>query len=207
MTNIPSADNIVTDIIHNLSDNPNESGMSAEALKNAFDTGSSNIKTYLQGLETVLQNNFNELDGLTATSRILSLVYPVGSIYLSTKNTNPSTFIGGTWTQLKNAFLFATNATSGDKGTGSGTGTNTGSTTLNANQIPSHSHNFGKYIPASTASWHGEDGGNLSGTQGTYIYSNRGNASSITGTQNTGGGQGHTHTVPYIEVYVWKRTS
>ena len=30
-------------------------------------------------------------------SQIINIVYPVGSIYMSVNNTNPSTFIGGTW--------------------------------------------------------------------------------------------------------------
>jgi len=32
-----------------------------------------------------------------APSQIIDIVYPVGSIYISVNNTNPSTFIGGTW--------------------------------------------------------------------------------------------------------------
>lgn len=32
-----------------------------------------------------------------APSQIINIVYPVGSIYMSVNNTNPSTFIGGTW--------------------------------------------------------------------------------------------------------------
>ena len=31
------------------------------------------------------------------TSQILNLVYPVGSIYSTVNNVNPSSFLGGTW--------------------------------------------------------------------------------------------------------------
>lgn len=38
---------------------------------------------------------------------LLSSVYPIGSIYMSISPTEPSTLFGGTWTQIKDAFLFA----------------------------------------------------------------------------------------------------
>jgi len=37
----------------------------------------------------------------------LAQLYPVGSIYLSVNDTNPGTFIGGTWERLKDQFLLA----------------------------------------------------------------------------------------------------
>lgn len=38
---------------------------------------------------------------------IFSLMYPIGSVYISLYNANPSVLFGGTWTQLKDAFLLA----------------------------------------------------------------------------------------------------
>lgn len=37
--------------------------------------------------------------------KILDLAYPVGTIYISTSNVNPSTFLGGTWTTIQDRFL------------------------------------------------------------------------------------------------------
>lgn len=38
---------------------------------------------------------------------LLEVVYPIGSIYESTKSTSPSQLIGGTWKQITEKFLFA----------------------------------------------------------------------------------------------------
>lgn len=188
-TSIPSADDIVTNVIQSLSDNPNESGLSAEELKVAFDQSASNIKTYLQSLETALETKF-------------AGVYPVGSIYMSVNNVNPSTLFGGTWERIQDKFLLS----AGDTYTAGDTG-GAATVTLTSSQIPSHTHNFGKSVPSSTAAWYGEDGGSIGGTTGTYVYAKRGTTSTITATQNTGGGQAHNNMPPYLVVYVWKRIS
>lgn len=142
--------------------------------------------------------------------------YPIGSIYMSVNNINPSNFFGGTWEQIKDRFLLScgdtySNGSTGGSSTSGGPNTNvTGSTTLNINQIPSHSHGI-KLEYGTTA--------NLSiapDTDGRYQQvTNRSNyAYQVYGIENKGGGQGHTHTLnnhthscmpPYLAVYIWKR--
>ena len=52
--------------------------------------------------------NFQVADGLATAiynknkKTICNLIYPVGAIYESTSNTNPSTYFGGTWKQIFN---------------------------------------------------------------------------------------------------------
>ena len=93
------------------------------------------------------------------------MVYPIGSIYTSTKNVSPASFIGGTWTPIKDTFLLC----AGDKykaGSTGGSSTKTvplavhnhrftpaGSVSSNANSvdgghthtIPNHSHDVSLY--------------------------------------------------------------
>ena len=141
---------------------------------------------------------------VTATDTITNIIYPVGSIYISYKSTSPATLFGGKWEQLKNHFLFATNATSGDKGGyGNGTGTSSGSTTLTAAQsgLPSHQHALQNANPGgTTVGWT---------NYGVDAITNKGYTGNVR-TGYTGGlsaSEGHTHTIPYIEVYVWRRTA
>lgn len=38
---------------------------------------------------------------------LLEAIYPIGTVYISTVNTSPSSLIGGTWTQITDAVLRA----------------------------------------------------------------------------------------------------
>ena len=72
-------------------------------------------------------------------------IYPVGSIYMSMNNTNPSTLFGGTWEQIQSGkMLQSTTTNSGVTGgqasvsyTPSGS---VGGTALTVAQIPAHTH-------------------------------------------------------------------
>lgn len=145
-------------------------------------------------------------------------VWPIGSIFMSIYPTNPSTYFGGTWVKLSGGFIYASTATSGTKGeSGNGSGTavsaatgNTGSTTLTVSQIPAHTHDLPAYH-INTGSY------SATGAELTYKdYSTTAwpAVAQSWGQSTAGGGQGHTHTlgshthnVPYIVVYVWKRTA
>ena len=52
--------------------------------------------------------DWEELPALQGNpEEFINLVYPVGSIYLSTNNTNPGTLFGGSWEQIQDRFLLA----------------------------------------------------------------------------------------------------
>lgn len=138
---------------------------------------------------------------------------PIGSIFLTVSNDNPSKYFGGTWEKISGGFLYGcTNSIDNNTSTGVNTSAagsgNTGSTTLTIDQIPSHNHYI--YAMTGSAQWAvgylwsraaGPEGGNSEGGQRGSVY-----------TRNTGGGKGHTHSlsnhshvVSHIGVWVWKR--
>ena len=72
---------------------------------------------------------------------IWQVVYPIGSVYITTVNASPAILFGGTWEQIKGRFLFAAE----DAGTGAIVTGDTGGSktaTLTLDQIPSHTHSF-----------------------------------------------------------------
>lgn len=132
--------------------------------------------------------------------KLFDLVYPVGSVYMSTNSTSPETLFGGKWTKIEGRFLWATVNTPMRTG-GSGT----------------HSHSAGSLVACydpknyySNALFRVKNvngGWTLSG----YMSESRG--------WNDGGGSagrgieviGNTSSVetypPYFEVYMWYRTA
>jgi hypothetical protein len=141
-------------------------------------------------------------------------IYPIGSIYMSVNNVNPSTIFGGTWTQIKDRFLLACGDTYNNGATGgvasnpytpAGTVSNT---TLNINQIPSHTHGVPTYGFNKAA-----------GTEaGAGVTDNPSIIQGYVDTQAVGGGQPHNHGFsgtattfdnmpPYLAVNVWVRTA
>lgn len=83
---------------------------------------------------------------------LLDIVYPVGSIYITTNATSPADSIGGTWTQIKNCLL----AASGNIYNSAG-GYN-GNDMLSSVAMPEHQHqvvawNSGQQTYSKVAFW------------------------------------------------------
>ena len=134
--------------------------------------------------------NADQLEGYTVNT-LLKLIYPVGSIYMSTVNTSPSTFITGTtWTQLENRFLLG----AGSSYTAGATG-GEATHTLTVDEIPSHSH--------TTPIYYNSNSGTVTANRASYANQ----SSSKIPTESTGGGQAHNNMPPYLVVYMWERTT
>lgn len=138
-------------------------------------------------------------DGVSPSiSSIVDVIYPVGSIYMSVNNTNPGTFLSGTWQQIQDTFLLAAGSTYAAGSTG-GSAThkhrtpfiashNSTDTALRLNRALADEwvyqqaaiSNTPKFNNAGNVSWGGND----------IIYTS------------------DTSTLPpYLAVYVWKRIS
>lgn len=152
--------------------------------------------------------------------------YPVGSIYMSINDTNPSLLFGGEWVQLKDRFLLGAgvNYSRGEDNEHSVGGE--ASHTLTENEMPSHNHTQAKhshspgssrkFLTAPSGSTWGEvQGANVSGSGWHYIgtsnksnfdvyVSNSGEATPAI--NKTGGGKAHNNMPPYLIVYMWQRT-
>ena len=130
---------------------------------------------------------------LAANFGIIDALYPVGTIYQSTKPTDPSTFLGGTWTALTGRVLVGA-------GTDFPAGTTGGSAThkLTASELPAS-------IPFSGVN----DGTTVTDEMGNYypkIYQDK--KSNWQGNFTvTGGGQPMSIMDPYRSVYMWERTA
>lgn len=144
----------------------------------------------------------------------LSKVYPVGSIYMSTVNVSPASFLGGDWQPIKDTFLLA----AGNTYTAGNTGGAATHTLTNA-QLP----NITGTIYAGTGNTGASAGGYgpfrsasgafsfRSGDARQYGYptnrtafpdSNRGYAYVDF---SIGSGNSHNNMPPYLVVYIWKR--
>lgn len=144
-------------------------------------------------------------------STILNAAYPIGSIYISINNTNPSTYFGGTWVAWGSGRVpVGVNTSDSNFNTVEKTG-GSSNVTLSVSQMPTHSHEFIEGV-----TWHwGTSSGNIY-MDGVTV---RAGQSPSTGnppfsmqntwvrTQNSGEGGSHTNLQPYITCYMWKRTA
>ena len=68
-----------------------------------------------------------------SASKLLDIIYPVGSIYMSMNNIDPSALFGGTWRQIDDNRFLLCSSTSMQTG---------GSTKIKIENMPLHSHTF-----------------------------------------------------------------
>lgn len=91
----------------------------------------------------IIDDELNALQNITDQTfktALLNFCYPIGSLYWSSNSANPSTLFGGTWTQIKDKFVWAkgdndiVNATGGAK-----------TISLIIDNLPSHTHSIGAH--------------------------------------------------------------
>ena len=141
-------------------------------------------------------------DGFTITSvsqiaigSVAGLIYPVGSIYMSVNNVNPSTFFGGTWVAWGSGRVpVGVNASDNNFNTVEKTG-GAATHTLTLAQIPSHQHSY--YNPSIQSKF---EQGSSSSPIGL-------SEAPMSATTAVGGNQAHNNLQPYITCYMWKRTA
>ena len=143
-----------------------------------------------------------ELGGKT----IADIIYPVGSIYLSVNNVDPSTLFGGTWVQIKDKFLLS----AGDTYTGGATG-GEATVTLTEPQLPNVSGSWVIHGQENgTEFWQANGkatGSTISGSYKTIIETRTGANSLGSPGFSFGNNQAHNNMPPYLVVYMWKRTA
>ena len=141
--------------------------------------------------------------------RLLDLIYPVGSIYLSVNSASPDTLFGGTWARLEDVFLLAAGAKHAAGSTGGEE-----SHTLTDSEMPSHNGHLSAGIAGTAPIGKGNYKGYLNSSvmnafpEGNYrgwnVYlGNEMHPAS----EATGGDQPHNNMPPYLAVYTWKRTA
>ena len=131
-------------------------------------------------LDSAIQN-IKTLNDATLKTALLNFCYPVGSLYWSSQATDPATLFGGTWTQIKDKFVWA----KGDSDTVNNTG-GVKTVTLTTEQIPSHNHSF---TPSGTVSNHSHTFTGTAVTSGGSSATNTGNTQpTFTGSAVTTGG-------------------
>lgn len=173
--------------------------------KSDFDSQFNNM---MQTFETKIQQL-----GLT--------LYPVGSIYISTVNTNPKYIIGGEWDPIKDTFLLCAGNTykAGSSGGSADHLHSTAGHKLTVDEMPKHTHTQNPHSHLQYKTWPMNSGTGtlnyLGGTKDDGFSGSSNYVQETTATNNNTGGDGtHDHgntgrssnLPPYLAVYVWKRT-
>ena len=146
---------------------------------------------------------------------LADLIYPVGSVYISTAATDPAVLFGGGWQAIEDRFLLA----AGNEFTALSTGGES-SHTLTVEELPSHRHTItvegdgqhSHYVEnyatvASSGSGVLESWGSGSGNSRSIYTDADGYHSHAASASLTGGGTAFDLLPPYLAVYMWKRVS
>ena len=144
--------------------------------------------------------NSIELKTPNGIKSFLDAIYPVGSIYMSVKATNPGTLFGGTWVAIaQGRCLVGVNTSDNDFKTPEKTGGEK-KHTLTVAEMPSHSHTIGtKNLWMQSPTYGNINPGATEGANQADIEPNQTNV--------RGNNQPHNNLQPYLCVYIFKRTA
>ena len=137
---------------------------------------------------------------------LLEIVYPVGSVYISTSATSPAEIIGGSWTKIEGAALRSCSKTDEIGYIGSDTHT------LTIAEIPAHTHEFKttvngvqRAVSSNTVSNAGYAWSNIFTGDDQIYYRTQGSNSN--GTNWMGGSEAHSIVQRSYNVYIYYRIS
>lgn len=140
------------------------------------------------------------------TKNFLDAVYPIGSIYMSVKSTDPSLLFGGTWARWGSGRIpVGIDTNDSDFNTVEKTGGEK-SVTLKASELPNHNHlfynDFNGYVYPTVDKGHSTTWGASFVDSGDYKIGPA-EKQTMEGTF----GESHNNLQPYIVCYMWKRTA
>ena len=198
-----------------------------QSIDNTFNTKINSLKEEMEKYSNANAHLFSKIEEIK--TKVINLIYPIGSVYISIIDINPESIFGGDWERIEDTFLIG----AGNLYTNGSTGGST-THTLSINNLPSHKHE----VSIKENGDHAHKPGNLTGQyrcykedeNGKYIgslshhigelddFAVPGSLRITTGlTEKTGK---HTHAIeiknsgngesfniipPYTAVYIWKR--
>ncbi len=133
-------------------------------------------------------------------SSLVDLFYPIGSIYMSTNQTDDpqSRFSGTYWLPIYDRFLLAAGSTYKAGSTG-GEATHT----LTANEMPEHAHYMASGNSGGDSTWTPDAGSYLIDS----VTTDKTTYWAQLGMNNAGGSAAHNNMPPYYAVYMWRRVT
>ena len=167
-------------------------------------------KQYNQN-ETELNNAYEKIvdeNEYLTKGELIEIIYPVGSIYITTNGQNPGEYLGGEWESYGEGRTIV----------GAGTGTDSNNVqkvfeinetggeyehTLTVNEMPLHNHRIFITANSYTAVSGGDYLTTTSASSSSIVTSGR----NLGITQENGGNQSHNNIQPYVVTYIWKRVS
>ena len=133
---------------------------------------------------------------------IMLSIYPVGSIYMSVVNTDPSTLFGGTW-EVWGAGRVPVCVNTTDENFNSVEKTGGEKThVLTLSEMPRHFHTMDSAVSIKDSIVSNDTG--LYQGSGAITFTTIGK---VVKTDDAGEGIGHNNLQPYITCYMWKRTA
>ena len=154
---------------------------------------------------------------------LLDFAYPIGTIYESTNDVSPSTFLGGTWEEYGSDRVLV------GKGTYHSVGSTGGnrSISLSASNLPNHSHNGSvsivedddhthslKFLNTANSyheeSWVLDPNDSTSNPNQIAVFQTGNSSALLSGNLSispTGSGTSFNIEQPYVTVYRWRRTA
>ena len=192
-------------------DNTTSIDSAMQTNKTNISNNATNITSILTGLSTI-----NTSDTSSIYYKLMKLIYPVGSIYWSSKSENPANLFGGTWVRIKDKFLWAM----GDEDIPNSIG-GAKTVTLKTTDLPDHHHIVNINDPGHKHSYSAGTGSDTSAgdkTNKVVNYDTKTTGSSYTGITASATSIRNTldnaftqtdidKMPPFICKYCWQRTA